>query len=164
MIGIFGSYRENTMSAKNKNTILILVALILVFFYKYYQPELLTPVPKNDNVIVVPDPIPEPSPEVEKGCDLSLTKALQTDKKLLIIFVADWCGYCKSLKKDLFDMPSIDNYVVCLADIDNELNKDIVKHFRIKMLPTSIIVDPEAHKEIKRITGYNKEKYTTWIK
>jgi thioredoxin-related protein len=152
------------MSVDNKKTLTIIVLLCIAFFIHSRQNSVI-PTPNNP-VVIVPEPInpqpPSPQPE-EKGCDLSLAKALRVKKPLLIVFVADWCGFCKSLKNDLPNMNNIDQYIICLTDIDDESNKELVEHFGIKMIPTVIMVDPEQNKEIKRIAGYDKIKFSSWL-
>ena len=150
------------MSVDNKKTLLVLILLCLAFFV-YNRPKAIDVVPIDNPVVIIPEP-PNPAPPENNGCDLSLTEALKINKQLLIIFVADWCGFCKSLKNDLPHMKDIDRYVLCLANVDDESNKDLIKHFGIKMLPTAILVDPKENKEIKRISGYEKTKFLSWMR
>jgi thioredoxin-related protein len=152
------------MSVDNKKTLLIIALLCAAFFIHYRKVDIES-IPDNP-VVVVPEPVnpqpPSPLPE-EKGCDLSLAEALRVKKPLLIVFVADWCGFCKSLKNDLPNINNVDQYIICLTDIDNESNKELVAHFGIKMIPTVIMIDPEQNKEIKRIAGYDKIKFSSWL-
>lgn len=81
------------------------------------------------------------------------------NKKLLIIFGADWCPYCKDLKKDVSRIENFTYYIVCFINTDK--NKDIVSEFKIKSLPTSIIVDKE-NEEVRK-TGYKYRDYEKWL-
>jgi len=147
----------------NKTTLIILV-LLLVAFLLYHKPNKTIILPDQPVVIVPePDPVPKPSPNTGNSCDLSLVEALRAKKKLLIIFVADWCGFCKSLKNDISNINNIDKYVICLVNVDDESNKELIEHFGIKMIPTTIMVDPEKNKETTRIAGYDKSKFSSWL-
>jgi thioredoxin-related protein len=140
---------------------IIFIVLLLVVACHYH---------KNDkpivNTIPVVNPVVIPEPDVNpssNACDLSLKKALEDHKNLVIVFTAEWCGYCKSLKKDLSNLIE-DRYEVCFVDIDAKENKQLSNHFKIKLVPTSVMVDPKENKEIKRVEGYLKDKYINWLK
>lgn len=78
---------------------IIVIVLLLIVAYHYHKNDKpidpIKPAPVV-NPIVIPEPDIDPSRNV---CDLSLKKALEDHKNLVIIFTAEWCGYCKSLKK-----------------------------------------------------------------
>lgn len=80
------------------------------------------------------------------------------DAKVLIIFGAKWCKYCLILKEDLKSL-NIDDYTVCI--VDTETRKDLVKKYRVRALPTSVVI--QGDKEISRKTGYEKEEYQAWL-
>ena len=75
--------------------------------------------------------------------------------KTLIIFSADWCKYCLIAKNDINTDKAlseiIKKYEVIIVDFDND--KDMVKGYEIKNIPTFIII--ENKQEIKRQIGYN---------
>lgn len=148
----------------NKKTLIVLALLCGAFLIYYKKSSINIPAPDNP-VIVVPEPVdPQPEPTVINACDSSLAEALLSKKPLLIIFWANWCGFCKLLKNDLANMKDIDRYVICLTDVDDPANKQLTSHFGIKMIPTAIMVDPKENKEIKRISGYDKTKFLSWLK
>lgn len=95
--------------------------------------------------------------------DLSMALKLskETGQKVIIIFSANWCGFCKTLKNDLKDIHELDNKIVCILDI--EIEKKIARQFKIRTLPTSIILNSDGE-EITRIVGYEKIPYTKWLK
>lgn len=82
----------------------------------------------------------------------------QKQKKVLMVFSADWCKYCQYLKKDLpkFDLK---DYEVKIINFDKR--KDLVKKYNIHSLPTSIIIFENQEKS--RMEGYQKNKYLKWI-
>ena len=80
------------------------------------------------------------------------------DKKVLVIFGADWCGYCRLLKNDLKDM-DLKNYVVCVVDLDRR--EDIGRKLDVRSLPTSVIM--LDGKQTSRKEGYKKNEYQDWL-
>ena len=140
---------------------IIVIVLLLIVAYHYHKNDkpIVSPIPVV-NPIVIPEPDVDPS---RNACDLSLKKALEDHKNLVIIFTAEWCGYCKSLKKDLSNLVG-DRYEICIVDIDAKENKELSDHFKVKLVPTSVMVDPKDNKEIKRVEGYLKDKYINWLK
>jgi thioredoxin-related protein len=81
------------------------------------------------------------------------------NKKVLVIFGADWCLYCQKLKGDL-DLLNLDDYVVCMVDADERA--DLKGKHSFKMLPSSLIL--LNRKEISRKSGYTKQDYMGWLK
>lgn len=92
--------------------------------------------------------------------DAAVSLCEQEDKPLLLIFSADWCGYCTKLKQDVLIDNSTKNYITCV--IDTDMDKNLAKKHRARSLPTSVVL--ENNKETKRKTGYkNKTDYTNWL-
>jgi thioredoxin-like negative regulator of GroEL len=83
----------------------------------------------------------------------------QTTKiPILLIFSADWCDACRNLKNNIAD---IQNVIVYVCDIDN--NKDLMKNFKVRSIPDSILLDSEL-RIIKRVKGFkDKESYIKWL-
>lgn len=156
----------------NKNTLyVILAALIFVMFIRHFQGCAIespsSPVetkPKPVPKIVIPAPAPEPAPEnlaiVYNDIDKAKNIAKHYNKKLILVFSADWCLFCKKLKSDLDHFANQNLYVLCLVDI--EQNKSVVQEYKLKTLPTSIVF--EHDKETQRTSGYNKNLYINWLK
>lgn len=80
------------------------------------------------------------------------------DKSVLIVFGADWCGYCVRLKNDKESL-NLDEYVVCFVDADK--NPEMVKENSVSSFPTSIVM--HDGKEVSRKTGYKKTEYQKWL-
>jgi thioredoxin-like negative regulator of GroEL len=101
-------------------------------------------------------------PAMVNSLEDAMALSESTKMPTLVIFGADWCGFCKSLKKDIESgmlNKELDNYIVCYIDIDK--NKDLKKEFDVKTLPDSrILIDK---KEISQYKGYDKSKYKKWI-
>jgi thiol-disulfide isomerase/thioredoxin len=154
----------------NQTRYVICFVLLLVLYYHHNNkqqkiiPEVVKPVPS----VVIPD-VPKPKPVVPSDIiidnyELAISCGKKLDKPILLVFTADWCGYCRSLKRELKSIIPNHKYVVCFLDIDNELNEKLVNQFNIKSLPTSIIMDQKQNKEIKRQTGFLKESYKSWLR
>lgn len=141
----------------NTKTIL-LIGLILIGYslYSKYQNDPYTPtVP----VIIPNNPVLKTNiyyDEYEKCLGLAKTYS----KKLVIVFGADWCPYCKMLKKDINNIIQFNKYIVCFINTDS--NEVLVKKYRIRGLPTSIIIDFKET-ELSRKTGYKNKDYNEWL-
>jgi thioredoxin-like negative regulator of GroEL len=93
--------------------------------------------------------------------DLALQLSKETKQNIVIIFSADWCGACKNLKNDLPTIAGFDNKLICILDVDEE--RKLARQFKIKNLPTSIILDSDGDEQ-SRLIGYEKDKYQEWLK
>jgi thioredoxin 1 len=78
-------------------------------------------------------------------------------------FGAEWCGPCRKLSEDLEKNPiNLENISVESINVDD--NDEMVEHYEIMSLPTSIIVD-ENYNIVSRKVGYSGYKnYIEWIK
>lgn len=85
------------------------------------------------------------------------------NRKIIVIFSAEWCPYCVVLKKDASKIPQFDKYIIVFLDTDNkEANQHTINLYHPKSLPTSIVVDINT-KEISRKIGYKNKDYTKWL-
>ena len=93
--------------------------------------------------------------------DLALRLSKDTKQNVVLIFSANWCGFCKVLKSDLPTINGFDNKIICILDSDKQ--KKLARQFKAKSLPTSIMLNPNGQ-EISRISGYDKTSYEKWLK
>lgn len=93
--------------------------------------------------------------------DLALRLSKDTKQNVVLIFSADWCGFCKVLKGDLPTIDGFDDKIICILDSHKE--KKLTRQFKAKSLPTSIMLNPNGQ-EVSRISGYNKVSYEKWLK
>lgn len=102
------------------------------------------------------------SPAMVNSLEDAMALSESTKMPVLVIFGADWCGYCKILKKEISSgemNKELDNYIICYIDTDK--NKDLKKEFNVRSLPDSrIFIDK---KETSQYKGYDKNKYKKWI-
>jgi thiol-disulfide isomerase/thioredoxin len=93
-------------------------------------------------------------------CNDFIIDSFNDNKIILLYFSAKWCGPCKDLKKRLesqeckLEMPNLE---VGYIDIEEEDNLNLNDIYKIKSLPTQIIITLEGNniKVLKKITGYD---------
>lgn len=84
----------------------------------------------------------------------------RTNQKILIIFSAKWCKYCRLLSRFLKENSTLlNNYIVVIIDYDT--NKDLVKQYAVRNLPDSRIIN--KGKELSSMVGYDKQEYIQWL-
>lgn len=95
--------------------------------------------------------------------DEAMVLSQSTNKPVLLIFGADYCRYCISLKENILNLelsPEINKYIICYIDI--KIHSDLKKQYSVSTIPDSrIIID---NKQQKSIIGYNRQKYISWLK
>lgn len=93
-------------------------------------------------------------------CFLAMTQRLRSAE--LLIFSADWCGHCQTLKADVKTDPSIvEGYEWGYVDVEQE--KELAREYSVKSLPTIIVIGTD-NKEVKRQVGYKgPENLKKWL-
>ena len=88
-------------------------------------------------------------------------EAQNTKQKIVAIFGADWCGFCKQLDKDILDNPTVlDNYIYVYINIDER--SDLKKEYDVKNIPDIMILHNGIEK--KRKVGYKGlDKLKKWL-
>lgn len=82
--------------------------------------------------------------------------ARDNGQPMLIRITADWCGYCKKMKADVFANPGIQRDLArgfVTVEIDADKNKELVRRLGIQSLPTTIILTPDMQ-IAERMEGY----------
>lgn len=147
------------MSTKIK--LLIVIAILCAIVYKQSANNVVVVNNPVVNPVVKPEPVPELNTNILFNDINSATKLANLhSRKVLLIFGADWCPYCKVLKKEIGTLDT-NKYIVCIIDTDK--HSDLVGEFKIKGLPTSIILTANKQ-ELSRKTGYKKEEYSSWLR
>jgi thioredoxin-related protein len=141
----------------------LLIAVLVIAILVYKQSSIFIPISIPD--IVIPVVMPKPRPELETNIvydDLNQAVYLAKEyrRKVLVVFGADWCPYCKVLKKDILNIDT-KQYIVCIINTDK--STDLVNEFKIKGLPTSIILNTTKQELAKKI-GYKVNDYNSWLK
>jgi thioredoxin-related protein len=98
---------------------------------------------------------------IENSFEDAVLLSQDTGQPVLVVFSADWCKYCKIMKKDIEqNLSDFDSYIICY--IDNEKREDLVKKYRVKTIPDYFILKKNI--EIKRKVGYsNYPTLTRWL-
>lgn len=106
---------------------------------------------------VNPPPASSPQPRTItwRSYDDGLALARKEGKRVLIDFMALWCGWCKKMDQDVYAQPSVvalgSRYVFVKVDADQR--RDLTQKYRVAGLPTAVVLD-SAGREINRISGY----------
>lgn len=150
----------------NKKNVAIIVSILFVLGicavcgYEYYQMKnfqttVLTPdvsaeepniedsmlakenAPKKDG-----EPTMKPS-QYKIGIDYH--KAIKGDKPIIVLFYADWCGYCIRFMPTYQTLSKIykDDYEFSKVNVEDENYKSVVDEAGITGFPTVYIVDPK---------------------
>lgn len=84
-----------------------------------------------------------------------------TKQKIIVVFGADWCKFCKQLSKDLNkQQENLQGYIYVYVNIDER--PDLKIAYSIKTIPDTIIL--ENNIETKRKIGYKGMKdFLLWI-
>jgi len=73
--------------------------------------------------------------------------AIQQNKPIMLVFGAEWCGFCKKLEKTTLANPQLakyvnDTFVSVHIDVDEE--ERVAQILDVKSLPCTIILSPNA--------------------
>lgn len=144
-----------------KKSLLYLVLMLLIVFIciRHINEKSIKPIDRPVQVVIEPNKLPKLESNIVTDINQAKDLAKIYQKNLVIIFGAEWCVYCEQLKKSLSSINILDNYIVCLVDI--EKTPSTTKEFGVKSLPTSIII--KNNKEISRKVGYKKQEYELWL-
>jgi len=108
-------------------------------------------------------------PIIEQKIILTYQEALEasknTNKDILLLVDAKWCGYCAKFKDEVLSEEEVKNkmkeYVVC--SLDYKSNMDIIKKYNIRKLPTYILIDKDEN-IIKEGYGYQTRRlFLDWL-
>ena len=79
------------------------------------------------------------------------------NKPMLIVFGAEWCGYCKKLDQLTLNSPQLAEYInssFVPVHLDADKDKRAATILEVKSLPCSIVLSPRADL-LKRIEGFH---------
>lgn len=82
----------------------------------------------------------------------------EKERKVILVFGAEWCAHCVKLKNYL-KTADLNGYLVCF--LNTEDRKDLRREYAVRSLPTSVML--KEGKEISRERGFDVTKYGSWI-
>lgn len=77
------------------------------------------------------------------------------NKPMLVKVTAEWCGYCKKMKRSFADQRVARHLKACFIPVivDADTDVQLVQAIGVESLPTTVIISPEM-KIIEKITGF----------
>lgn len=84
--------------------------------------------------------------------------AIQRNMPIMLVFGAEWCGYCKKLEKTTLSNPQLAKYInntFVSVHIDVDEEEKIAEILEVKSLPCTIILSPNADL-LGRLEGFMK--------
>ena len=98
----------------------------------------------------------QPSDKIIGMCSQEYGELLNTDKKVLVSFYADWCAPCKIMTPYMTKMQADLNDKVTIIRLNADENKTLVSELKIDELPTLLLYE---NKEVKwRHSGFISEE------
>ena len=77
-------------------------------------------------------------------------EVLNSDKRVLVDFYADWCGPCKILSPRVAEIAN-ENKDIKVVKINVDQNEDLARKYNISSMPTLLVI--EKGKELNRAVG-----------
>ncbi len=76
---------------------------------------------------------------------ISFNKAIVSDKPMLVLFYADWCGYCLKFmpKFAIINTLYSTRYSIVMIDVEDPAYKGLVDSVMLTGFPTVMIIDPK---------------------
>lgn len=84
--------------------------------------------------------------------------AVAQNKPMLVVFGADWCGYCKKLERETLAHPQLVEYVnekFIPVHLDADKDEKVTEILGVKGLPCTVVLSPSAE-EVARIEGFHQ--------
>lgn len=85
-------------------------------------------------------------------------------KYTLVFFTGKWCSPCRIMKREVFSDQEVENVIntnfrPVNIDVDNPKTKNIVEKYKVKVTPTTLILDPEGKVIDYAIGKVEKDKF-----
>ena len=81
----------------------------------------------------------------------------------VLMFSADWCGYCQVAKKDMMEhKEEVIPWMLEIVDVDT--SRDMARDYKVKSMPTFVYLNSKGE-EVDRLVGYTGyDKLSQWVK
>ncbi len=83
--------------------------------------------------------------------------AVRDNKPLLLVWGADWCGFCKKLEQESLAHPSLAKYInetFVPVHLDYDKDEKVRDILEVERLPCTIVLTPEAE-QLERFEGFH---------
>lgn len=131
-----------------------------------------TQVPQEPTIPVKPETKPEAPTKPQEDKPLvaatyaeAIELAKKHDKQVLVLFSAEWCGWCTKMKDEVLTKPEIKeeikNYIFVVVDCDKD--KAAARKFGVGVIPANLVTDAKELK-VKFKAGYmSSDDYLKWL-
>jgi thiol:disulfide interchange protein len=110
----------------------------------------------------------EPPKEVEiqwrSDLDEAHEQAVKQNKPMLLVFEAEWCRYCKQLRRETLAHPQLaahinQSFVPVHLDVDRPEDKRVADVLEVKPLPCTIVLSPDADLLTRKVGFLDAEEF-----
>jgi len=103
--------------------------------------------------------------------EAALTRAKQSNKPLLVRFVAQWCGVCRRLERNTLSDPQVaaavnDTFIPLSIDLPDPGGQGgrFATQYMVQYVPTLLMLDPSGQ-EIARASGMmSPPEFLQWLR
>lgn len=104
----------------------------------------------------VAGPFSKPVVEWQKDIHAAHELAVREQKPMLLVFGAEWCGFCKKLEKMTLANPQMVKYInstFVSVHVDVDKDPQVARILEVESLPCTIVLSPDADL-LGRIEGF----------
>ncbi|MCE9519876.1 MAG: thioredoxin family protein [Verrucomicrobia bacterium] len=106
---------------------------------------------------------PKGSPAFEHKLSDALAKAKETNKPVIAIFSAVWCGPCQTMKKDVYPSaavkPYLEKFIWAYLDADDSSNAADMKKFNVNGIPHIEFLDSTGKSVGQQVGSSSPESF-----
>ena len=97
--------------------------------------------------------------------DEARAAAAKSNKLIFVDFMAEWCGPCKKMEKDLFPTDRFKALTkkVVLLKIDVDLQPAVAKAYGIEAMPTQMVLNAKGEVVSKTVGYGDPSGFFAWI-